>query len=446
MRPLVSARTIGVAPAELFVSEDPYARIAAAALRLLFADSYARRFAIRLWDETEIPAQHERAFTLCVNHPGALRAAFKPPVGLNAGRAFAAGLLDVEGDMEAAVDELLAATERVSGKLIVRLLTLLRRLPPAPMPTLREAKLSGRRHSLRRDRAAIGFHYDHSVKFYRTFLDRDLVYSCAYFDDGVATLDEAQRAKIDYTLKKLRLRPGERLLDIGCGWGALVTRAATEFGAYVLGVTLSEAQYEEARRRIAAAGMTERARVEKWDYRELPATTFDKIVSVGMFEHVGRAKLAEYFATAHRLLKAGGLFMNHAIANQSGSVSDGGVTGFMDRFIFPDGELVTIADALGFAERAGFEVRDVENLREHYVRTLRAWIENLERNRDAAVASAGEQSYRAWRLYMAGSAQGFRIGRLGLFQSLLAKPEKNGSVALPATRRDLYTERSGRAG
>ncbi len=432
---------------ERFASDDPNARIAAAVLRSIFREDYVRNFAVRLWEGTLIPAQNERLFTLSVNQPGALRAAFKPPIDLNAGRAFAGGLLDVEGDVEAAIDAMMRVTENSGAGTLARLALLLRRLPSAPLPKLREAHLKGKRHSLARDRAAIGFHYDQPVPFYRTFLDRDLVYSCAYFDDGVNTIDDAQRAKIDYSLRKLRLRPGERLLDIGCGWGALVVRAAAEYGAYVLGVTLSERQCEEARSRISAAGAGERARVERWDYRQLPATTFDKIVSIGMFEHVGREKLPEYFSTAHKLLKDGGLFLNHGIANQHRTLRDGRSSGFMDRFIFPDGELVNVGDALQFAERAGFEVRDVENLREHYTRTLRAWAANLERNRESAIAAAGEQSYRAWRLYLAGTAQGFRVGRLGLFQSLLAKPLRTGAVPdLPATRRDLYDEMTVRTG
>jgi len=424
---------------EQFASDDPYARIAAAVLRAVFGERYARGFAIRLWDGTLIPAAGQCLFTLQINHAGALRTAFKPPIDLNAGRAFAAGLLDVEGDVEAAVDEMRHVTQPPSGAALMRLTMLLRRLPNAPLPHLREARLSGKRHSLARDRSAIGFHYDQPVAFYRTFLDPELVYSCAYFERDDSDLQQAQRAKIDYSLKKLRLQPGERLLDIGCGWGALVVRAAEEFGAYVLGVTLSERQAEEARRRIRAAGVEERARVERWDYRQLPDTTFDKIVSIGMFEHVGREKLPEYFGTAHRLLKSGGLFLNHGIASEERGPRDGKASRFMNRFIFPDGELVNVSDALQIAERTGFEVRDVENLREHYMRTLRAWVANIEKNRDAAVKAAGEQSYRAWRLYMAGSAQGFRTARMGLFQSLLAKPSKDGAVALPPTRRDLYS-------
>jgi cyclopropane-fatty-acyl-phospholipid synthase len=407
-------------------------------LRAIFDERYAREFEIRLWDGTIIPAAEVRLFTLRVNHAGALRTAFKPPIDLNAGRAFAAGLLDIDGDIEAAVDELLHVMEQKSAApKLLRLRMLLRRLPLAPLPPLREARLSGKRHSLERDRAAIGFHYDQPIAFYRTFLDNDLVYSCAYFDEGITDLDSAQRAKMDYSLRKLRVQPGERLLDVGCGWGALVVRAAKEFGAFVLGVTLSESQLQEARRRIREAGIEDRARVERWDYRQLPATTFDKIVSIGMFEHVGREKLAEYFATAYRLLKGGGLFLNHGIGNER-VLRDGKAAGFMGRFIFPDGELVNVSDALRIAEDAGFEIRDVENLREHYMRTTRAWVANLERNRVEAIKCAGEESYRLWRLYMGGSAQGFRTGRMGVFQSLLAKPAKEGVVELPPTRRYLY--------
>jgi cyclopropane-fatty-acyl-phospholipid synthase len=196
---------------------------------------------------------------------------------------------------------------------------------------------------------------------------------------------------------------------------------------------------DEARRRIREQGLEDRARVEQWDYRELPATTFDKVVSIGMFEHVGREKLPEYFSSVFKLLKSGGLFLNHGIATEQNAPRDGKPAGFMEHFIFPDGELVRVAQALEVAERTGFEIRDVENLREHYTRTLRCWVDNLTRNREAAQEAAGAQSYQAWRLYMAGSAQGFRTGRMGLFQSLLAKPGDDGTVNLPPTRRDLYT-------
>jgi len=264
-----------------------------------------------------------------------------------------------------------------------------------------------------------------------------MLYSCAYFDDGVDTLDGAQNAKLDYILRKLRVRPGERLLDIGCGWGALVIAAAKR-GVRALGVTLSVEQHAEAQRRISAEGLEDLARVELRDYRELGGEEFDAVSSIGMFEHVGLKQYAEYFRTVYGLLAPGRLFLNHAIADTSRGSLGGRIGGFIDRFVFPDGELAPVSVPLAAAERAGFDVRDVEKLREHYMRTLRFWVRNIEANRDAAVALTSEQTWRVWRLYMAGSAQGFRVGRLGLFQSLLAKPRADGSVALPATRRDLY--------
>ncbi len=427
---------------EQFVSSDPNVRFAAAALRTLFRDAYGDRFAVGFWDGSRMPGTNGAAFTLQVNSPGALRAAFRPPVDLNAGRAFSAGWIECEGDVEAAVDELLRAAQGLRRSDAIRLALVLRRLPNVALPNLREARIGGKRHSLARDRAAIGFHYDQPVAFYRAFLDPQLVYSCAYFDDGIEDLASAQQAKIRHTLRKLRLQPGERLLDIGCGWGAMVIAAASEFRAQALGVTLSKRQYEEGNRRIQEAGLNERARVELRDYRQLGDLQFDKIVSVGMFEHVGREKLPQYFGAAAKALRPGGLFLNHGIASEAPAGSDGKAGGFIGRFIFPDGELVSIADALGFAQGAGFEVRDVENLREHYTRTLRAWVANLEANRSDAIAASGEQSYRAWRLYMAGSAQGFRTRRLAVYQTLLAKPMPRGDVALPMTRRDLYAEMS----
>jgi cyclopropane-fatty-acyl-phospholipid synthase len=416
---------------------DPGVRVADQALREIFGDAYLEDFGVAFWDGSRLPPRASERFVLCVNDPGALRTAFTPPVDLNAGRAFAAGILDVDGDIERAVDVLLHASSGISLPRTVALLRALRRLPKCDLPPLREAKLHGRVHSQERDRLAIGFHYDQPIEFYRTFLDKEMVYSCAYWDEGVDTLDGAQSAKLDYTLDKLRLKAGERLLDIGCGWGAMVVRAAERYGAHVLGITLSQRQYDEAQRRIAVALVGNRARVELRDYRELRGERFDKIVSVGMFEHVGRARLPEYFRAAYDALRPGGLFLNHGISDQSDGRKGGRASGFMERFIFPDGELVAVSDALGIAERTGFEVRDVESLREHYARTLRAWVAGLEANRDAAVATAGEGSYRAWRLYLAGSAQGFASGRLGIFQSLLAKPV-DGRVDLPPTRRSLY--------
>jgi cyclopropane-fatty-acyl-phospholipid synthase len=411
------------------------AAIALRALGLLFGDTSTWRFGVRLWNG-RTAGDGAGPFTLVVGSPGALRTAFQRPVDLCAGRAFAAGLLACEGDIEQAVDTLLEAADSLDARATAALWLQLRRLPREPLPELREARLRGAPHSRQRDLAAIGFHYDQPLEFYESFLDSRLVYSCAYYDDGIENVDDAQRAKLDHTLRKLRLHRGERFLDIGCGWGALVIRAAETFGANALGITLSRGQFEEGNRRIERAGLRDRARIELRDYRDLGDERFDKIASIGMFEHVGRRRFAEYFASAFRALRPGGLFLNHAIAIE-GSAAYGRAPTFMERFVFPDGELVRIAEALGAAQDAGFEVRDVENLREHYARTLRAWVSNLERNREAAIAAAGEQSYRIWRLYMAGSAQGFRTRRIAIYQSLLARPHPDGSVDIPPTRRDL---------
>jgi cyclopropane-fatty-acyl-phospholipid synthase len=419
---------------------DRYVDAAIAALRALFGGRFLRDFGVTLWDGTHLPAEGEEHFALLVNEPGALRVALSPPIDLGAGQAFAAGLIEIEGDAEYAIDTLYRAAANGGASHFdkLRVTRSVRRLPKSSLPPLREASLRGRVHSRERDRAAIGFHYDQPIEFYRSFLDRELVYSCAYYDDGIETLDAAQSAKLDYVLQKVRLREGERLLDIGCGWGALVVRAAQRFGARVIGITLSRPQYEEAQRRIAAALLGDRARVELRDYRELDGERFDKIVSVGMFEHVGHSRLPEYFRAAFDALRPGGLFLNHGIALEGSRRMPGKATGFIERFVFPDGELVRISEALRIAEGVGFEVRDVENLREHYGRTLRAWVANLERNREVAIAAGGVQSYRTWRLYMAGSAQGFASGRMGIFQSLLARPGSDGEVDLPPTRRDLY--------
>ncbi|GAC1539006.1 MAG: class I SAM-dependent methyltransferase [Candidatus Velthaea sp.] len=409
-----------------------------AILQLLFGAAFARDFSVTLYDGTVVRAQHVEQFTLSINTPFALRAAFLPPLDLNPGRAFVEGWIDLSGDVEAGVDAFSAAIDNLAKTKLPLLLGKLLRLPkPPPFPGDHAVRLSGRPHSKQRDADAIGFHYDQPIPFYRAFLEDGMVYSCAYFDDGVLSLADAQIAKIDYILRKARVRPGETLLDIGCGWGSLVVRAAQHFGVNVVGVTLSRRQHAEAERRIAAAGLGERAAVELRDYRDLGGRTFDKIVSVGMVEHVGRERLTEYFTAAYRALKTGGLFLNHGIA-QLRSEKGYRVSGFIARYVFPDGDLLPVAELMRAAEHAGFEIRDVENLREHYTRTLRAWVGNLVRNREAAIAATDERTFQIWRLYMAGSAQGFNRGRMALYQTLLAKPEPDGSANLAATRRELY--------
>ncbi|MGI8855636.1 MAG: class I SAM-dependent methyltransferase, partial [Thermomicrobiales bacterium] len=332
------------------------------------------------------------------------------------------------------------------------MLQLLRQLPetdgPALAPT-RGARLRGRLHSRPRDRAAIRYHYDVSNDFYALWLDTRMTYSCAYFEHGDEGIDAAQEAKYDLICRKLRLRPGERLLDIGCGWGGLAIFAAERYGVEATGVTLSVRQAELAKERIAAAGLTDRVSIVLDDYRNLPSgMPFDKIVSVGMFEHVGRPRLPEYFTTAHHLLKAGGLFLNHGIAQQhdfhtpARRVIDREMnarTSFVWNYVFPDGELVPISEALGVAERAGWEVRDVESLREHYAMTLRHWNRRLTAHEEEAKRLVGEESYRVWRLYMGGAAYSFAHERISIYQALFTKPDPSGNAHIPLTRRDIYT-------
>jgi len=406
-------------------------------LAVLFGDRLGRDVAVRLWDGTAIAAT-ESHFELLVNAPFALRAAFSPPLSLHPGEAFVESWIDVHGDLETAIDILERSTDRLSSVDLARMAASMLGLPRPPR-ALGSASLSGRVHSKTRDAAAIGFHYDQPVELYASFLDPQLVYSCAYWDDGVTTLEAAQRAKLEYSLDKLRIAPGSELLDIGCGWGALVI-AAAQRGIRALGITLSQRQHEEARRRIASLGLGEFARVERMDYRDLADRQFDAIASIGMVEHVGREHLDEYFDVAYRALRPGGLFLNHGITGQT---RDGkGIrlgNDFIGRYVFPDGDLAPIGTVLRSAESAGFEVRDVENLREHYAKTLRAWVANLRTNRAAAIDATDERTERVWRLYMTGSARNFTLGRMGLVQTLLAKPRPGGTSRVPATRRDLYS-------
>ena len=309
----------------------------------------------------------------------------------------------------------------------------------APAPPLRRvARLSGRRHSRARDLAAVRFHYDVGNDFYALWLDRRLVYSCAYFGTDASSLDAAQEAKLDLICRKLRLEPGMRLLDIGCGWGSLVAFAAERYGVDATGITLSAAQAEWAATDIRRRRLEDRARVVVRDYRDLDNLgPFDAVASVGMFEHVGRERLAEYFAAALGAVRPGGLFLNHGIAT---TVTDGLLRrrwlrfrdgGFLGRYVFPDGELVGVEDAVAVARRAGFELVDVQSLRPHYALTLKAWVERLEASADTARTLVGEEVFRTWRLYMAAARGGFEEGSLDVAQLLLARPGLKGPAELP---------------
>lgn len=399
-----------------------------------------RRFAVRLWNGEVLPADGEPRFTLVLNHPGALRNMFLPPTELSVGEAFLRGDFDLEGDFFAAF-ELEALFRKMGWRqslVLARDLLLLPRGQAAPL-TRNAAALRGKLHSRERDRAAISYHYDVGNDFYALWLDRRMVYSCAYFPTGAEDLETAQEKKLDYICRKLHLREGERLLDIGCGWGALALHAAEKYGVEVLGVTLSTNQAKLANERIAERDLETRARVELRDYRDLdPSEPFDKIVSIAMFEAIGRSSLPEYFAQTSRLLKPGGLFLNHGIALAQASYQPSKNASFVDRYVFPDGELESVNEVNWIGERAGFEVRDVENLREHYARTLRYWVARLEAKREEAIRIAGETTYRVWRLYMAGSAYHFERGEFNIYQTLFAKPNADGSVQLPWSRAELY--------
>ena len=397
---------------------------------------------VRLWDGTPWPDTAQRQATVVLKHPGALRAMLRPGTELGLAEAYLYDHFDVEGDIEAVfplADALATATSGWRTKL--RAGRDLLRLPPAEERTGGQhgrARLSGARHSLERDRQAVTYHYDLSNDFYALYLDPRMVYSCAYFHSPEEALDAAQEHKLDYICRKLGLRAGQRLLDIGCGWGGLVIYAAERYGVDATGITLSQPQADLANARIAAAGLAARARVLLCDYRQIdePAA-YDALASVGMFEHVGAKNLPLYFAQAWRLLRPGGAFLNHGIANRVGNPAQHGPT-FSETYVFPDGELVPINVTLGAAEEAGFEVRDVESLREHYALTLRHWVRRLEAHHQEALRFVDEPTYRVWRLFMAGSAHGFQVGRLNVYQSLLIKPGPEGNSGLPLTRATWY--------
>jgi cyclopropane-fatty-acyl-phospholipid synthase len=419
------------------------------ALDVLLANLEPRDFGVRLWSgETVPPAPGERArFTLVLNGPGALARMLWPPGELSAAEAFLRGDFDVEGDLVAAMS--LRRRFRVGLRdalaLLPRAPTLLR--APRSGAVERAARLRGRRHTPDRDAAAVRHHYDLGNDFYALWLDRRMVYSCAWFADPGVSLDDAQEAKLELLCRKLRLRAGERLLDVGCGWGGLVVHAAERHGVEAVGITLSPSQAGLARRRIAERGLEGRCRIEVADYRRLAEPPFDKVVSVGMVEHVGLERLDEYFRTAHRLLRPGGVFLNHGIS--PGTPRRGGLRSrvlrrgeFLDRYVFPDARIPPLHEAARAALHAGLELRDVESLREHYALTLRHWLARLEARAADARRLVGDPTFRTWRLYLAGSADAFDTGENTVFQALFVRPDA-GRSGLPWTRGDWYAEPPG---
>ena len=376
---------------------------------------------LRLWDGKQIDLGPEPRVTMVVKDPSLVAQLAHPSLAALGG-AYVEGRLELEGSMSAVIELGDALSQ-----------ALLDEEPEAEQP--RSA------HDKATDAAAISYHYDLSNDFYALWLDREMVYSCAYFETGGEDLEQAQQAKLRHLCRKLRLQPGERLLDVGCGWGGLARFAAQEFGVEVFGITLSQAQLQLARQRVKDEGLAAQVQLELLDYRDLPQDgRFDKVVSVGMFEHVGHANLPLYCQRLFGAVKSGGLVMNHGITakhTDGRPVARGGGE-FIGRYVFPHGELPHLATMTTVLSDAGLEVVDVENLRLHYARTLEHWSVRLETQLEQAALLVPEQALRIWRLYLAGCAYGFAHGWMSLHQILAVKPHADGSHELPWTRADLY--------
>ncbi len=394
------------------------------------------------------PGAGEPRFVLVFRNPEAVSAMVLGQDPLRLAEAYFRGDVDIEGDLFAALclkDHLESIQMPLRDRLGAAFIALRLRMQnqhaaPGTGEIVPSHGSEVRAHSKDENRDAIQFHYDVSNEFYKLWLDRAMVYSCGYFEQPDAGLDEAQQAKLEHICRKLLLRPGERFLDIGCGWGALVIYAAQNYGVYAHGVTLSEKQLSVARQRIAEAGLENRVTVELRDYRDLrEESAYDKVASVGMFEHVGLKNLPLYFSSVHRLLKPDGLFLNHGITHVQPGWERNVWTQFINRYVFPDGQLDTISNIQSVMERSSFEIADVEALRSHYALTLRAWVARLEHRHARALEYVSEATYRVWRLYMAACALEFESGNIGIYQVLAGK---RGALKtpLPLTRRHLYCE------
>ncbi|MZE75797.1 methyltransferase domain-containing protein [Streptomyces sp. SID5475] len=383
---------------------------------------------IRAWDGSEDGPPG--APVLAVRHRRALRRFLWSPGELGLARAWVAGELDILGDLYEGMDRLSGLFwERGAG-------------PGGGVrggAAGRDVLRGGPLHSPRRDRRAVSHHYDVGNDFYALVLGPSLVYSCAYWTEG-ADLEAAQRDKLDLVCRKLALRPGSRLLDVGCGWGALVLHAAREYGVRAVGITLSSEQAAHARKWIAEEGLADRVEIRVQDYREVPDGPYDAIASIGMAEHVGSARYRAYAGVLHGLLRPGGRLLNHQIARRpEPDEEEYRIDAFIDAYVFPDGELAPVGSTVSRLEEAGFEVRDVEAIREHYALTLRQWVARLERDWPRAVRMVSPGRARVWRLYMAASALSFERNRIGVNQILAVRTPEGGTSGLPLRPR-AWTE------
>ncbi|MFF6781634.1 class I SAM-dependent methyltransferase [Streptomyces sp. NPDC012510] len=426
---------------------------AASRMSALFEQALGAPLPVRLraWDGST--AGPPDAPALVVRNRRALRRLLWKPGEVGLARAWVAGDLGVDGDLYAVLDliaghvwerdedarslsEALRDPEvRAAVRGLLKLAGPAVLVPPEPP---REEVRTRHLHTRRTDRRAVSHHYDVGNDFYEIVLGPSMVYSCAYWaaGDGTTTLEAAQRDKLDLICRKLDLTPGTRLLDVGCGWGSLAVHAAREYGARVVGVTLSREQAVYARKRVADEGLTDRVEIRVQDYRDVSDGPYDAISSVGMAEHVGAERYLKYAEDLYRLLAPGGRLLNHQISRRpQRDESTYSINGFIDAYVFPDGELAPVGTTVTQLERAGFEVRDVESLREHYALTLRAWVTNLEAQWDRAVALVGPGRARVWRLYMAASAVGFERNHLGVNQVLAVRTPGGGASGLPLRAR-----------
>ncbi len=424
-----------------------------AIVALLFGNVETRVFATRWWDGSIDTPILDAQFTLEFCRPGALRRMLLNPTELSLAEAFIRNDFEVDGDIEiaTALETQFSAGAR-SPRSVARLVPLLLKLPTDDLPeaakNIRPGVRANPKHSKETDAEEVRSHYDKGNDFYALWLDRRMVYSCAYFETGEEDIDTAQEAKLEHICKKLRLERGDRLLDIGCGWGGLVIHAAQHYGVRATGITISEPQAELARSRVRELGLSDLVQIEVRDYRDFPpGVMFNKMVSVGMVEHVGARNIERYFSEAARLLEPGGVFLCHGIIDlmpprtplmQAIGDLAWRKHSFLNHYVFPGGEVLPVATLLHAAHKAGFEARDMENLRDHYAITTRHWRKRLEAHQNEVIRLAGHLTYRVYRLYLAAVTRTFLTGRNGLAQMLLFKPANDTVRRLPLTRADWY--------